>query len=84
MATTTTTHDTHVNEMLAYLDQHCAGVDSHAFWTPEGIPDTHAARAFAERVRGQLGEHLDVYISVEQEWNRVKVIQLAVPVAVAS
>ena len=69
--------DPSITRFIAYLDQHCAGVDRTEFTTAEGHPDTSAARAFAERMREQFADHLGELIDVEQRVNVVRVTSIA-------
>lgn len=69
--------DSSLTRFLAYLDQHCDGVDRTEFLTEDGQPDTSAARAFAETMRSQFAAHLGELIEVEQRVNVVRITSLA-------
>lgn len=68
--------DSSLTKFLAYLDQHCDGVDRTEFTTADGNPDPGAARAFAEQMREQFADHLGEAIIVEQRVNVVRVVSL--------
>jgi len=57
------------DKLVRYLER-CGGTDRHQFWSADGRPDIDAARQFAERIRGQLG---DASIDVSQRYNTVKI-----------
>ncbi|TVR47085.1 MAG: hypothetical protein EA402_01720 [Planctomycetota bacterium] len=69
--------DSSLTRFLAYLEQHCAGVDRSEFTTAEGQPDTAAARAYAEQLRDRFADSLGDLIDVEQRVNVVRVTSLA-------
>jgi len=69
--------DSSLTRFLAYLEQHCGGVDRTVFTTEEGQPDTSAARLFAEQMREQFAGYLGDLVEVEQRVNVVRVSSLA-------
>lgn len=69
--------DSSLTRFIAYLEQHCDGVDRTEFTTDQGLPDTSAARAFAEQMREQFAGHLGELVEVEQRVNVVRVTSLA-------
>ena len=69
--------DSSLTRFIAYLEQHCDGVDRTEFLTEDGLPDTSAARAFAEEMRQQFAGHLGELVEVEQRVNVVRVSSVA-------
>lgn len=64
--------DSALTALLSYLEQ-CDGEDRHVFTTVDGLPDTDAARQFAETIRAQAGSQLGELVEVEQRVNVVRV-----------
>jgi hypothetical protein len=67
--------------LVCYLNS-CGGSDRYESYDATGQPDPSKARAVAERLRAQLGSHIDVIASVNQSGNRVTITLLAEPAAV--
>ncbi len=77
----TTSVPVSLERLLAYLAG-CGGSDHFFFHDDHGEPDPIAARDFAERLRSQRGDHLDVIAAVGQSANRVTVTLLVEPASV--